>query len=206
MHDDGLERIEFLLVLAPHPAQLLLKVVFVLLEDPLVFLDLALVAVLHVLEGLHQLLQHVHQALRLHLTCDLGGHFLLGLGLHLAAVLQLLPQGVDLLLLGLDGLGHLRDLLVLLLGIGIFIVELLDRLGELSVDLDQLLQRLLEQRVLLLQLRDPLPEVHQLVLSGEVVLEIFGHGLYNNEGNACVACLIIILIISAAWGSETAKH
>lgn len=131
--------------------------IFVLLEDSLEFLDLALIAILHVLEGLHQLLQHVYQALGLHLSCELRGHLLLAPALHLPTLLQLLPQALNLLLLGLDSLGHLRDLLILLLSIGIFIVELLDRLSELGVDLDQLFQGLLQQRVLLFQLCNAFP-------------------------------------------------
>lgn len=173
--DDGFKRVEFLFVVLLQFVERKLIVVLVLLEGLLEVSHFPLVTVLHVLERLDKFLQDVDQAFSFLLVHD-DRLLLVGrLGFLLVGELDLTTQVLNLVVEGIDGVLHLLHLLVLAVLLLVLVVELLNGLGEFGVDLDQFLQRLLEQVVLLLELSDTLPQLDQLILSCEVVLEFLGH-------------------------------
>jgi hypothetical protein len=65
--------------------------------------------------------------------------------------------------------------LALILILCVLVIEFFDGLGELCVDLNELLEGLLQEVVFLLQLVHPAPQLQQLILVCEVVLEFLGH-------------------------------
>lgn len=172
--DHWLHGVELLLVLLLQLAESVLVALLVLLKAVLELLDFTFIAILHLFEGFDEFLEHIDEAFCLPF---LHARVLVLFGPGPLAVrhLAIFPEFLYFVVEHFDGVDHLLHLFVLLLLLVVIAVELLDGLSELSVDLDQLFQGLLEEGVLLLQFVDPIAEVNQLVLIGEVVLKLLGH-------------------------------
>lgn len=143
LHQNGFQGVQFLGVLLLQLPNLKLIVRSILFNSLLEVFHLTVIASLHILKRLYQLLQHIHKTFSLLLVSKVTRNAFGSFGLIVIGTLNFFPEGFVFGIEDFDSLNHLIDLLILVLILRILIIELFDGLRQLRIDFDQLFKRLL---------------------------------------------------------------